>query len=68
MRAHQRGGCIGAGAWVEPGTVVPAGWIWAGRPARAFRQLKPAERVAFARFRDIYIGYSAAYRKEPVER
>src|SRR5437773_7445225 len=30
------GGCIAAGAWVEPPTVVQAGWIWAGRPARAF--------------------------------
>ena len=58
----ERGGCIGAGAWVEPGTVVPAGWIWAGRPARAFRELKPAERVEFARARDIYVGYSSDYR------
>lgn len=58
----ERGGCIGAGAWVEPGTVVPAGWIWAGRPARAFRELKPAEREEFARARDIYVGYSGDYR------
>jgi carbonic anhydrase/acetyltransferase-like protein (isoleucine patch superfamily) len=59
----ERGGCIAAGAWVEPGTVVPAGWIWAGRPARAFRQLKPAEREEFARARDIYVTYSRDYRK-----
>jgi carbonic anhydrase/acetyltransferase-like protein (isoleucine patch superfamily) len=58
----ERGGCIGAGAWVEPGTVVPAGWIWAGRPARPFRQLKPAERAEFARARDIYVTYSSDYR------
>lgn len=58
----ERGGCIAAGAWVEPGTVVPAGWIWAGRPARPFRELKPSERVEFARARDIYIGYSSDYR------
>jgi len=58
----ERGACIGAGAWVEPGTFVPAGWIWAGRPARAFRQLKPAEIQEFARARDIYVGYSRAYR------
>ena len=58
----ERGGCIAAGAWVEPGTVVPAGWIWAGRPARAFRQLKRAERTEFARARDIYVGYSRDYR------
>jgi carbonic anhydrase/acetyltransferase-like protein (isoleucine patch superfamily) len=35
----ERGGCIGAGAWVEPHTVVKAQWVWAGRPARAFRPL-----------------------------
>jgi len=57
----EQGGCIGAGAWVEPGTVVRAGWIWAGRPARAFRELKPEERTEFARARDIYVGYSADY-------
>jgi carbonic anhydrase/acetyltransferase-like protein (isoleucine patch superfamily) len=58
----ERGACIGAGAWVEPDTVVPEGWIWAGRPARAFRQLKPEERKEFARARDIYVEYSADYR------
>jgi carbonic anhydrase/acetyltransferase-like protein (isoleucine patch superfamily) len=59
----ERGACIGAGAWVEPGTVVPAGWIWAGRPARAFRELKPEERAEFARARDIYVTYSNDYRR-----
>ncbi len=58
-------GCVAAGAWVERGAVVKAGWIWAGRPARPFRELKPEERTAFARFRDVYVGYSAAYRAEP---
>ena len=58
----ERGACIAAGAWVEPGTVVPAGWIWAGRPARAFRVLKDAERAEFARARDIYVTYSGDYR------
>lgn len=57
------GGCIGAGAWVEPGTTVRAGWIWAGRPARAFRELKAAERAEFARARDIYVTYSSDYRR-----
>ncbi len=59
----ERGGCIGAGAWVEPGTVVKAGWIWAGRPARAFRELKPAERAEFARACDIYVRYAGDYRR-----
>ena len=61
-------GCVAAGAWVEPGAVVKSGWIWAGRPARSFREIKPAEREAFARFRDIYVGYSAAYRALPARR
>jgi gamma-carbonic anhydrase len=59
----ERGGCIGAGAWVEPHTVVKAEWVWAGRPARAFRPLKPEERAEFARARDIYVTYSADYRR-----
>ena len=57
----ERGGCIAAGAWVEPGTVVRAGWIWAGRPARAFREVKPKEREIFARGVDVYVGYGRAY-------
>jgi gamma-carbonic anhydrase len=59
----EHGGCIGAGAWVEPHTVVKAQWVWAGRPARAFRALKPEERAEFARARDIYVTYSADYRR-----
>jgi len=58
----EAGGCIAAGAWVAAGTVVKAGWIWAGRPARPFRELRPAERVEFARGRDVYVEYGAAYR------
>jgi carbonic anhydrase/acetyltransferase-like protein (isoleucine patch superfamily) len=56
------GGCIAAGAWVEAGTVVKAGWIWAGRPARPFREVRPAERTEFARGLDVYIEYGAVYR------
>ncbi len=57
----ERGGCVAAGAWVEPGTLIKAGWIWAGRPARPFREIKPAEREAFARGRGVYVGYARAY-------
>jgi len=56
------GGCIGAGAHVEPGTRVPAGWIYAGRPARPFRELRPAERDGFADIIAVYAHYSAVYR------
>jgi carbonic anhydrase/acetyltransferase-like protein (isoleucine patch superfamily) len=56
------GGCIAAAAGVAPRTVVRGGWLWAGRPARAFRHVSDAEREQFARGRDVYIGYGAAYR------
>jgi len=56
------GGCVAGRAWVEPGTLVKAGWIWAGRPARAFREIKPDERAGFARACEVYIGYTRAYR------
>jgi len=57
----ERGACIAAGAWVEPGTVVQAGWIWAGRPARPFREVKPGERAAFAEGVAVYVRYGRAY-------
>ena len=59
----EEGGCIGARAWVERSAVVKAGWIWAGRPAFAFREIKPDEREAFAQAAQIYVGYGAAYRR-----
>ena len=62
------GACVGAGAWVERHTVVPAGWIWAGRPARAFRELRLGEIQEFARARDIYIAYSRDYRHQQAAR
>ena len=60
----ERSACVAARARVEPGTVVRAGWVWAGRPARAFRELKSAEREAFARAAEVYVGYGIAYRGE----
>jgi carbonic anhydrase/acetyltransferase-like protein (isoleucine patch superfamily) len=56
------GACIAAGAHVERGTRVPAGWIYAGRPARPFRELRPAERDGFADIIAVYAHYSAVYR------
>ena len=61
----ERGGCVAARAWVEPGTVVKAGWIWAGRPACAFRELKDAERELFANGCDVYVRYGRAYLGAP---
>jgi carbonic anhydrase/acetyltransferase-like protein (isoleucine patch superfamily) len=58
----EEGACIGAGAHVEAGTRVPSGWIYAGRPAKPFRELRPGEREGFADIIAIYAHYSAVYR------
>lgn len=52
---------VGARAFVEPGTTVRAGHIWAGRPARAFRAVSEAERRFFARGCAVYVNYAARY-------
>jgi carbonic anhydrase/acetyltransferase-like protein (isoleucine patch superfamily) len=58
----EAGACVGGRALVLPGTVVESGWIWAGRPARAFRPLRPEDRAAFARAAEVYVRYTRAYR------
>ncbi|MEW5888422.1 MAG: gamma carbonic anhydrase family protein [Pseudomonadota bacterium] len=58
----ERGGCVGARSHVTAGTVVKAGQIWAGRPARRFREVSEAEREAFRRGREVYVAYTRAYR------
>lgn len=58
------GAMVGARAFVEPGTVVKSGYIWAGRPAREFRPVKPEEQAFFGRGKDIYVGYAGTYLKE----
>ena len=63
LERHDRRLAERARALVAPGTVVKAGWIWAGRPAFAFRAIKPQEREAFAEAAQIYVGYGAAYRR-----
>ena len=52
---------VGARAFVEPGTTVRAGHIWAGRPARAFRPVSDEERRFFARGCAVYVDYTARY-------
>ena len=58
------GALVGARAYVEPGTVVKAGYIWAGRPATEFRPVKPEEHQFFQRGKEVYVGYTAAYLAE----
>lgn len=56
------GAFVGARAVVTPGTVVKSGWIWAGNPAKAFREVKPDERTYFLRGKEVYVGYTRQYR------
>lgn len=39
----ESGGMLAAGAVLTPGKIVPAGQIWAGNPAKFFRELKVEE-------------------------
>lgn len=58
----ERGACVGARAYVAAGTVVKAGMIWAGRPARSFRPVSDTEREEFQRGRTVYVRYTRDYR------
>jgi carbonic anhydrase/acetyltransferase-like protein (isoleucine patch superfamily) len=58
----EAGACVGGRALVLPGTVVKSGWIWAGRPAKAFREIRPQDRAGFARAAEVYVNYTRNYR------
>ncbi len=58
----EHGAIVGARAFVESGTVVRTGHVWAGRPAKLFREVKPAERAFFTRGKEVYVGYTQNYR------
>ncbi len=54
---------VAARAWVAPGTVVRGGWIWAGRPAQAFRQVRSDESARFLQGKAMYETYAGQYRE-----
>lgn len=56
------GACVAAGAWVEPGARIESGWIWAGRPARPFREIRKPEGDGFLNIISVYKEYSEFYR------
>ncbi|MEO5763683.1 MAG: hypothetical protein ABIR52_00075 [Casimicrobiaceae bacterium] len=58
----EAGACVGGRALVLPGTVVRSGWIWAGRPAKAFREMRADDRRGFSRAAEVYVRYTRAYR------
>lgn len=55
------GAFVGARALVEPGAVVEAGWIWAGRPAAPFREVRPDEADYFRMGKEVYERYARDY-------
>jgi carbonic anhydrase/acetyltransferase-like protein (isoleucine patch superfamily) len=50
----EAGACVAASAVTDPGSIVPAGMLWAGRPARPLRPLTPEQRRRFGEIPDVY--------------
>jgi carbonic anhydrase/acetyltransferase-like protein (isoleucine patch superfamily) len=57
------GAMLGAGAMLTPGKAVPAGELWAGRPAKFMRALGPAELAAMAEGVAHYLELAAHHRQ-----
>lgn len=55
------GGMLAAGAVLTPGKIVPAGEIWAGNPAKFFRELKEAERAFIPISAQNYVDLASDY-------
>jgi carbonic anhydrase/acetyltransferase-like protein (isoleucine patch superfamily) len=53
---------LAAGALLTPGKTVPTGQLWAGRPARYLRDLRPDEIAAFKERNELYVKLAAEYR------
>jgi len=58
----ESGGMLAAGAMLTPGKRIPAGQLWAGRPARYVRDLTPAEQDAQAQGVAHYVALARAHR------
>ena len=54
---------LAAGALLTPGKRVPTGELWAGRPAKKFRDLTPAEIADNRGSAAYYTGVAARYLK-----
>jgi carbonic anhydrase/acetyltransferase-like protein (isoleucine patch superfamily) len=55
-------GMLAAGALLTPGRRIPAGQLWAGRPAKYVRDLSEAERAANLAGVDHYVELARAHR------
>ncbi len=52
---------VAAGAMVTPGKIVRKGQLWAGRPARYVRDIRPDEQERFAYIAEHYAHLAASY-------
>ena len=57
----ESGGWVAAGALVTPGKRVPKGQIWAGNPARYFRDLSPEEVAYIPKSASMYVDHAREY-------
>ena len=57
---------VGAGALVTPGTIIPAGHLALGSPAKVVRPLSDAERAHIAQSARNYVANAARYRAQGV--
>lgn len=57
----QTGAMLAAGALLTPGKTVPGGQLWAGNPARYFRELKAEEAAWIGGSAEHYVSLSERY-------
>lgn len=57
----ESGGWVAAGSLVTEGKVIKSGEVWAGRPARFFRNLTPEESAFIESSARNYVTYSREY-------
>lgn len=60
----EEGAMVAAGALVSPGKIVRSGEIWAGNPARPFRQMTDEEKAFIIESADNYVQHVKEYRGE----
>jgi carbonic anhydrase/acetyltransferase-like protein (isoleucine patch superfamily) len=58
----ETGAMVAAGALVPPRRRIPAGELWAGRPARLQRRIRPDEHANWAHLVEHYATLAAEYR------
>ena len=57
----ETGGMLAAGALLTPGKTVPKGQLWAGNPAKYFRDLKPEEAAFIGQSAENYYQHVLEY-------